>query len=172
MSEFSKLRKKTVCFTGHRRMKEPSEEIEDRLTKTVEDLIQRGYLYFEAGGARGFDTLAAEVVLKLKATYPKIRLVLVLPFDRQYEHDKNWTEAEIGQYHRIKARASKVVVLAAEYKAGIYYQRNRYLVDTSSVCVAYLRRKNSGTAYTVNYAGGKGLEVVHVAQSAAPTESH
>ena len=163
MSRNSRTREKTACFTGHRKMKEQAAEIEGRLTKTVEDLIQRGYIYFEAGGARGFDALAAEVVLKLKATYPKIRLVLVLPFDEQYGREKGWAEEEIEQYHRLKARASKVIVLADEYKSGIYYERNRRLVDTSSVCLAYMRRKNSGTAYTVSYAEEKGLEVLNIA---------
>lgn len=86
MSKADKMRKKTVCFTGHRRMGEPISEVERRLTRTVENLIRKGYLYFGAGGARGFDALASEVVLKLKATYPQIHLILVFPFDEQYSH--------------------------------------------------------------------------------------
>lgn len=81
MSKVDKIRMKTACFTGHRRMGEPISEIECRLTETLKYLIQKGYLYFGAGGARGFDALASEVVLKLKATYPQIYLILALPFD-------------------------------------------------------------------------------------------
>ena len=84
-------------------------------------------------------------------------------FDEQYIHEKNWTRAEVEQYHSQKKRASKVVVLAAEYSSGIYYRRNRHLVDNSSVCVAYMNRVNSGTSYTVNYARAKRLEVVNTA---------
>lgn len=157
------MRKKTVCFTGHRQMAEPISEIECRLTGTVENLIQKGYRYFGAGGARGFDALASEVVLKLKAAYPQIHLILVLPFDEQFSHERNWTWTEINQYHRLKERASKVVVLAAGYTSGVYYRRNRHLVDNSSVCVAYLTRANSGTSYTVNYARARGLEVINIA---------
>lgn len=163
MNGFDKMRWKTACFTGHRKMEEPIAEIERRVTAAVESLIQNGYRYFGAGGARGFDALASQVVLKLKTTYPKIHLILVLPFDRQYSHERNWTKAEVAQYHRLKERASKVVVLAAEYSSGVYYRRNRHLVDHSSVCVAYMRRANSGTSYTVNYARAKGLEVVNTA---------
>ena len=160
MSSFNEKRGKTVCFTGHRQIQEPIAEVERRVTETVEALIRKGYLYFGAGGARGFDALASEAVLKLKAAYPKIHLILVLPFDRQYSHEKNWTRAETAQYHALKERASKVVVLAAGYSSGVYYRRNRHLVDHSSVCAAYLRRENSGTSYTVNYARAKKLEVV------------
>lgn len=163
MNSFDEMRRKTVCFTGHREMGEPISEIGDRLAATVEGLIRRGCRYFGAGGARGFDALASEVVLKLKAVYPQIHLILVLPFDQQYSHERNWTQAEVAQYHRLKERASKVVVLAAGYSSGVYYRRNRHLVDYSSVCVAYMRRANSGTSYTVNYARAKGLEVVNTA---------
>ncbi len=165
MNKTDEMRKKTVCFTGHRQMGEPLSEVEHRLMETVDNLIQKGYLYFGAGGARGFDALASEVVLKLKATYPHIHLILVLPFDEQFRHEGNWTQAEIEQYHRLKQRASKVVVLAAGYSSGVYYRRNRHLVDHSSVCVAYMTRANSGTSYTVNYAKARGLEVVHTAPS-------
>ncbi len=163
MNSFDKKRRKTACFTGHRNMGEPIADIERRLFETVESLIRKGYLYFGAGGARGFDALASEVVLKLKATYPQIHLILVLPFDEQYSHEKNWTRAEVEQYRRLKERASKVVVLADEYSSGVYHRRNRHLVDNSSVCVAYMNRANSGTSYTVNYARAKRLQVVNTA---------
>ena len=59
----------------------------DRLWIILEDLqlielLSRensGYLYFGAGGALGFDTLAAQTVLDLKKDYPQIKLILVLP---------------------------------------------------------------------------------------------
>lgn len=61
----------TCCFTGHRRI--PPEAIaplRERLEAEIESLIRQGVRYFGAGGALGFDTLAAEAVLDLKAVYP------------------------------------------------------------------------------------------------------
>lgn len=153
----------TACFTGHRQIWEPLTEVERRATEIVDDLIQQGYLYFGAGGARGFDALASEVILKLKNRYPKIHLILVLPFDNQYKHERNWTQTDIEQYRRLRIQASKVVVLAPEYSSGVYYRRNRHLVDNSSICIAYMTRENSGTSYTVNYAKSKGRQVVNIA---------
>lgn len=157
------IRRRTACFTGHRIIKEPSEGLQRKLTTVIETLIQNGYLYFGAGGARGFDALASETVLKLKTKYPNIYLVLVLPFDDQYKSEKGWKPEEIAQYHKIKTCASKVVVLAPNYSKGIYYRRNRHLVENSSVCIAYMTRKNSGTGYTVNYAKSQNLQVVNIA---------
>lgn len=156
-------KQRTVCFTGHREMGDTPSEIERRVSNIAEKLIQKGYLYFGAGGARGFDALASETILNLKKQYPKIHLILVLPFDNQYLHERNWKPLEIELYHRLKANASKVVVLAPGYCSGVYYRRNRHLVDNSSVCIAYMTRENSGTSYTVNYAKSKRLQVINIA---------
>ena len=160
---FDKIQQRTAFFTGHREITEPIEEVERRVTEAAERAVRAGYLYFGAGGARGFDALASEAVLKLKERYPQIHLILVLPFDRQYTREKGWTQGEVEQYERLKNRASKVVTLAAEYVSGIYYRRNRYLVDHSSLCIAYKLRENSGTGYTVHRAAEKGLRVVNLA---------
>ena len=68
------MRSKTVCFTGHREL--PADdlpEISKHLEDTLATLIEQGYRYFGAGGALGFDTLAAQVVLRLRERYPRIR---------------------------------------------------------------------------------------------------
>lgn len=69
------MKDKTACFTGHRDippLKRPG--IKHRLEREIERSIQAGYVYFGAGGALGFDTLAAQTVLKLKERYPDIKL--------------------------------------------------------------------------------------------------
>ena len=162
MDNMDVRKENAVCFTGHREIGEPISDVELRLTETVECLIEQGYVFFWAGGAHGFDTIASEVVLKLKSIYLQIHLFLSLPFDEQYTHEKNWTQTEISQYHRIKGLASNVVILCDGFRPSAYHQRNRYLVDNSSVCIAYLNRNKSGTGYTVRYAKKRGLQVVNL----------
>lgn len=157
-------RKETACFTGHRDISGlVADTVAERTRQAVVSLIEKGYRYFGAGGARGFDALAAETVLKLQAIYPYIRLILVLPFRDQYRHEKGWTRAEIAQYHSLQERAAKVVILAEEYSSGVYYRRNKHLVNWSSVCIAYMTSPNTGTSYTVNYARSKGLQIINTA---------
>jgi len=156
-------REQTVCFTGHRQIGEAVAKVEDRVTEIAERLIQEGYSCFCAGGARGFDTLAAMVILRLQEKYPLVRLVLVLPFWNQYRHETGWTAEDIAEYHRLRAAASEVIHLQQNYSRGCYYKRNRYLVDMSSVCVAYQRSETGGTAYTVRYATEKGLQIINCA---------
>lgn len=67
------MKEKTCCFTGHREI--PSgqrRKIFARTEEAIEGLIKKGYLYFGAGGALGFDTIAAFAVLKLKERYPTV----------------------------------------------------------------------------------------------------
>ena len=64
------MKKQTCCFTGHRKIPpEQYERIAQRLKAEITALIHRGVVYFEAGGALGFDTMAARDVLELKKDY-------------------------------------------------------------------------------------------------------
>ena len=67
MKEASKTREETCCFTGHRKIpEEEREQLARRLEATVEELIRAGVRYFVAGGALGFDTLAAQTILNIR----------------------------------------------------------------------------------------------------------
>lgn len=82
------MKEKTCCFTGHREIpKGMYPMLTAELERKLHGLIQRGFQYFGAGGALGFDTLAAEAVLRLKEQYPDIRLILVLPCPDQTRFD-------------------------------------------------------------------------------------
>ena len=155
------MREKTCCFTGHRDIPILKlHSIKKKLEEAVEQSIQEGYCYFGAGGALGFDTLAANTVLQLKAKYPSIKLILVLPCRSQ---TRGWKQSDIEEYERIKSEADKVVYTSEEYYSGCMHKRNRHLVDNSSKCICYLTEKIGGTAYTVNYASDKKLQIVNIA---------
>lgn len=155
------VRDYTCCFTGHRAL--PPEErgaIAYQLEQTVIMLIQAGIRFFGAGGARGFDTLAAQTILKLRRKYPHIKLILVLPCLSQTQ---GWRDEDIKVYESIKTAADKVTYTSEKYTQGCMHKRNRHLVDHSSICVCYLTEDRGGTAYTVNYAKKQGLKVINLA---------
>ena len=155
------MREHTCCFTGHREMTHEQRKIvAERLYRTVEGLICSGMRYFGTGGALGFDTMAAECVLTLRERYPYIKLILVLPCVSQ---TKGWLEEDVRTYEEIKCRADKTVYTSQEYTRDCMFKRNRHLVDHSSICVAYLKERKGGTAYTVKYAMQKGLQVINLA---------
>lgn len=160
-------RNKTCCFTGHRKIPFlQAAGIRRRLEQAIEESIQKGYLYFGAGGALGYDTIAAQTVLKLREKYPQIKLILVLPCKTQ---TRGWKQADIDEYERIMAAADKVTYTSEEYTRGCMHKRNRHLVDNSSLCICYLTEGSGGTAYTVDYAKKKGLRVVNIAREVKHT---
>ena len=108
----------------------------------------------------GFDTLAANVVIKLRSKYPDIKLILVLPCKTQ---TRGWKQSDIDEYKRIIKDADKVVYTSENYYSGCMHKRNRHLVNNSSLCICYLTEDNGGTFYTVNYAKQNGLSIVNIA---------
>lgn len=155
------MKSKTCCFTGHREIPpEKRTEIIGRLERIITSLYQKGVQYYGAGGALGFDTLAAQTILKLRKKYPDIKLILVLPCLTQ---TKGWKPEDVEEYERIKVQADKVTYTSQEYTKGCMFKRNRHLVDNSSVCICYLTKNSGGTAYTVSYAKIQGIEVINIA---------
>lgn len=154
------MRSKTCCFTGHRRI--PVDEYETvklRVRDTVIKAIRNGYCYFGVGGSWGFDMLAAQTVLELKNEYSKIYLILVLPCRTQIKY---WNDNNKREYERILKSADKIVWISDKYTSDCMFKRNRHLVDYSSLCICYLTKNTGGTAYTVQYAISKGLEIINI----------
>ena len=154
-------REQTCCFTGHRTIPRADlERVREATRREITRLYGQGVRYFGAGGALGFDTIAAETVLDLRAgECPDIRLILVLPCRDQADR---WRAADQRRYAEILGVADKVVYTAESYCDGCMQKRNRHLVDCSGYCIAYLTRSWGGTAYTVRYAQSAGVEVTVV----------
>ncbi len=155
------MKEKSCCFTGHRLiLEEDLFFVRERLGKAIKNLIMDGYTEFITGGALGFDTEVALVILGLRQQYPCIRLSLALPCKEQ---SKGWTSSEIAIYEEIKAQADEVVYVSETYTKGCMHKRNRYLVDHSIYCITYLNQNSGGTAYTVKYAIKQGRQVENIA---------
>ena len=151
-------RSRVACFSGHRRLPQDCEELRAKLKKEIIGLIERGVVFFGAGGAWGFDMLAEETVLQLKEDYPHIRLVLVLPCSPDQQTLK-WSADQRQRYYEILERADKVRILSPQYTSDCMLMRNRHLVDGSAYLICYLRDQRGGTAYTVGYASEQGIQI-------------
>lgn len=156
---------RTLCFTGHRPEALPERGNEKKpgmrallgaLDAAVLRALDEGFTLFLAGGAQGFDMLAAEAVLRHGAD-----IFLALPGRDQ---SKDWCEADAARYSAILAAAGGNVWYAAETCSNdSMRRRNRFLVDHAGRCVAYLSRMRGGTLYTVRYALENGVPVENLA---------
>ncbi len=154
--------KNTSCsFTGHRVIDERKEnEVRQKVFYTIIDLIESGVTEFIAGGALGFDTIAAETVLLLKEKYPDITLRLILPCPEQ---SIKWKDKDKAKYREILLLADSTEYVSPYYTDTCMLDRNRVMVDNSSVLIAYYDgRRRSGTAMTVNYALKNGVKVINL----------
>lgn len=78
----SKYQEQTCCFVGHKDIP-PGEQLKilARVEHRLIPLIQQGVTYFGVGGSLGFDALMADMLVSLKASHPRIRIIEVLPFE-------------------------------------------------------------------------------------------
>lgn len=158
---------RACCFSGHRDLSEAEcETLPLRLEGEIRRAAERGYRDFLVGGARGFDTLAAEAVVRLRDEGLPIRLFLLLPCRGQAD---GWSAEERARYQRLLREADGTEWISERYFRGCMQKRDRALVDRSDLCLAYLRKKTGGTAYTVGYAERRGISVLRLAEEESTT---
>ena len=137
----------TCCFTGHRNVAQDDMHMLHQNTYAIiRTYIKAGYTHFVAGGADGFDTICAEMVVGLMGEFPHITLEIAKPYGNRATNpvaDIFFEKAEVNYLTPLYSRAT-------------YLARNRYMVDKSDVCIFYMRKSSGGTVYTVNYAKKKG----------------
>lgn len=157
---------KAVCFTGHRDLT-PLEEsmITEKLYRLLQHLIlDHGLKECYVGGAIGLDTVAALTVLKIKREYPLLSLNLIIPCDGQ---ENAWNATQKKTYNRIKEESDRVRILSPFFYNGCMQVRNRELLLSSDLCIAYLRPGTSsgGSLNTVLQAAKLGVPVINLADS-------
>ena len=71
---------RSACFTRHRNLLCDIENLQARLYDVLERAMNKaGITEFYNGGAIGFDLLADQTVLKLRESYSKVKLHMILP---------------------------------------------------------------------------------------------
>lgn len=139
------------------------------LLEVLEDLIVReGKSRFISGGALGFDSMFFWCVNHLKKKYPHIQNVLAIPFVNQ--HIK-WQSQQRKWYFKMLELADEVIDVAREsqyqtfedknstnpipldsFSGDKMKRRNEYMVDNSSVMVAFYDGSRGGTGHCYRYA--------------------
>jgi len=169
LSKIMDNRTNTCCFTGHRTIaKRHAEGIHDAVLGQIRNLREAGVTDFIAGGAVGFDTIAALAVLKAKESDPAIRLILAVPCLNQTE---KWSSLPnslelLRTYKEIMGKADEVIYVSERtYFDGCMKLRNQFMVDHASHCIAYWNGSRGGTSQTVRMAEKADLEIINVYKS-------
>ena len=137
-----------------------ADEIAARLVNRILKLASLGVVRFFTGGGLGFDTLAAQAVLRAREQNPVVRLPLVLPCRDQAS---KWPAHAVALYESIKAQADEVIYTSETSARGYLLKRNRYMVDESDYCLTHLSKTSGRTAQTVRYAEKTDHIVINIA---------
>lgn len=147
-------------FTGHRII-DPAryKALENLLDRAIEYSYDEGCRTFLCGGALGFDTMAAKVLISKRMKYSDVRLVMVLPCKNQAE---KWSERDRELYEYTLSVADETVYISDEYTPSCMKERNLYLAERCDMLIAYVGRSNSGAAQTVRFAEKLGKAVYNL----------
>jgi len=162
---------KFCCCTGHRPKGFPFrygidkqkhnaylQELEQKIKLAI---TEYGITNFISGMALGVDMDFAEIVLKLRDSYP-ITLECAIPCPDQ---TLKWNDKDKLRYESIIKRADKVNFISERYTAECMLKRNRYMVDKSEFVIAVFNGiQKGGTWYTINYANkeNKHIEIIEL----------
>lgn len=151
----------SACFTGHRELPDSLSPEYRELVKSADIELKNAYAAgardFYTGGASGFDQIAGELVLRLKKIDPTVQLHILLPYEGYV--GKQSTEERL-QRNALFKEADELAPQFSHYFKGCFLLRDRALVEKADICIAYLRKSPSGTAWTVSFARQKGIPVV------------
>lgn len=162
---------KICCFTGHRPENMPKENTDEyvllrQLTKLyIRLMLDRGRNIFITGMSRGFDLMAAELILKDEDLMPVAKVICAIPYLAQINEMK--TQKEIELYKYIYENSSAAFCMYKEFKKKCYAVRNQFMVKHSNAVIAYLKNPeiaHSGTIQTLNIAKKRGLETIVITQ--------
>lgn len=145
----------TCSFTGHRILKKDFNE--ENLKEIIKEVLKRGYTTFLVGMARGFDLKCFEILLEEKKDY-NIDIIACVPCKEQ---DKYFTLKEKEQYKNCIEKADKIIYISENYTDSCMIERNKYMVNNSSLLVAYYYSRIGGTHQTVSYAEKLNKEIIY-----------
>ena len=147
------------CFSGHRpeKLDEPEEKVKSWLSEQIDQAIAAGYTTFISGCAMGVDIWAGQLVLQKRETNPALHLIAATPWPG---FSNRWSIDWQQQYSNLLKDADWVVPVCNHYHKGVFQQRNEWMVDHSNRVIAYYNGAPGGTKNTIDYASGKGIEVV------------
>lgn len=121
------------------------------IKKEIKYAIKNGYKIFLSGFAEGADLLAAETVIALQKRGYDIVLKAYLPYKKK----------KVSERVKKAMEHCQQTWAVQEYNTrGCYHQRNRYMVEHSTLLIAIIDQKEGGgTAYTLNYAQKRDLQI-------------
>ena len=162
--EFTTSRWDTVCFTGHRpeKLTQSEGEVREALRAGIGRALKWKYTVFISGMAPGVDIWAAEEILALRKERPDLKLICAVPYDGfAAKWEAEWKE----RYDTILAQADEIHYICPKNTRAAPIIRDKWMVDHSSLVIAFYNGEMGGTRTTVEYAEKQKIRVLNVMQN-------
>ncbi len=152
-------KEKAVAFSGHRIIKKDFSV--DNLKIKIEKKINEGFEFFLVGMALGFDTLCFKILKQIKKEKKdkNIKIIACVPCPEQ---DKYFKKSQREEYQKMLKEADSVVLVSPAYDEACMRRRNVFMLDNSSILIAYLYSTFGGTYFTVKTAVEKNLTIEYL----------
>lgn len=159
------LKEETCCLTGHRPKSLPWGYNESKLNciNFKKDLfsiligaINYGLKNFLTGMAEGFDMIATETLIDLRKKFKEIKIIAVIPCKDQ---EIKWSADQQKRYRKILKECDSIFILSKNYTPTCMNDRNKFMVEHSSVVIACYNGKPSGTGNTIRFAKDNGCKI-------------
>ena len=152
----AELRKHRCCFTGHRpeKLKIPEKQLAVLLEEEIKRAVASGFTTFITGMARGTDSVAGEIVLRLREQDNRLKLICALPHPGFGLHwGGGWTE----RFQSVLAAADLSRTICPSFSYAAYQARNEWMVNHSSLVIGVFNGERGGTKNTLDYAKRTGV---------------
>lgn len=141
----------TAAFSGYRSIKLPEQgskrvqaELQARLRHAILAALNRGYTTYLNGCMAGWDVLAVETVLELRNEHPELRCISIAPFRRSFLAGPNWTQEWKSRALTVYRRSDHAFALEEEYRRGIYYARDCFLIEHAALLIVLSKKTARG----------------------------
>lgn len=140
---------KTAVFIGNRDCYKIDKAI---IEQAIIQALESGITCFLNGGQGYFDKICALILHELKARYPDIKSILVIPYRDFWIFNKDIFDEIVYPFEpRIESLLN--------YKSAIPL-RNRVMVESASAAICYVERVGGGSWKTLNYAKSQNLRII------------
>ena len=143
-----------VTFCGHSQVSR-RQAVERWLCIVTQKLIAQGATTFYLGGYGAFDNLAASVLRRQKEQYPQIELVLVMAYLNDGRNASGYDRTIYPPLETVPRRYA-------------IPRRNRWMVQSSDIVVAYVLHDWGGAAATLRCAIQKKKQILSYCDEVGP----
>lgn len=128
------------------------------LSKALEDSITKGADAFYCGGCGDFDGACVMCIDELKATYPEVKIYMIIPFTNPFIKLKLQYIKKFGKFDGFIYPE----ISFGSYKDAVE-KRNEWMVNNSDAIIAFVNR-GYGSAHTaLKYSIKKDKPIVNLA---------